>query len=90
MPIHRPLVGIAPGVTPAVGDEILARKSPVAPLLRARVRNVRPSADGSRVRIGVVWLEGERCGERGSVYQSADGWPPMVRLVTPKGEEGSE
>ncbi|MFE6287684.1 hypothetical protein [Streptomyces sp. NPDC057877] len=71
--------GIEPGITPAVGDIVLARKSPVGPLVRALVRNVRPTRDGRRVRIGLLWLEGSRRGVKDSVHQFADGWPPMVR-----------
>lgn len=81
MLLPRAPLGVPPGVTPAVGDVVLARKSPAAPLVRARVLNVRPTRDGRRVRVGLVWLEGERAGVRDSVYQFADGWPPMVRPV---------
>jgi hypothetical protein len=70
---------IEPGIVPRVGDVVLARKSPAAPFVRARILHTRRTRDGRRVRLALVWLEGERAGRRCSLYVSCDGWPPLVR-----------
>ncbi|MFF5008041.1 hypothetical protein ACFY3G_35070 [Streptomyces phaeochromogenes] len=79
MPLSRIRHLVAPGIVPRVGDEVLARKSPVNPLVRARVRHVRPTLDRRKVRVSLVWLEGERAGQRGTVYARVDGCPPLIR-----------
>lgn len=70
---------VEPGIVPRVGDVVLARKSPVNPFARALVQHVRPTRDGDRVRVALVWLGGPRTGQRDTVYTPADGWPPMIR-----------
>ncbi|MGW2284944.1 hypothetical protein [Streptomyces phaeochromogenes] len=70
---------VAPGIVPRIGDVVLARKSPANPRARALVRHVRPTRDGDRVRVALLWLGGERTGQLDTVYAPADGWPPMVR-----------
>ncbi|WP_329276953.1 hypothetical protein [Streptomyces sp. NBC_01451] len=77
-----------------MGQVVLARRSAVSAFTRAWVTSVRPSRDGSRVRIALVWLaDDERpltpvaVGERATVYQAASGWPPLIKALPAQAEE---
>ncbi|MGI5406641.1 hypothetical protein ACQEV9_07575 [Streptomyces chartreusis] len=79
MSIWKLRQSVEPGIVPDLGAEMMARKSPVDPFERACVLRRRPTHDGERVRLVVLWLSGPHAGRLGHLYVPVDGWPPMVR-----------